>query len=156
DGWIGHLRISPKADMIAFIDHLQLGDDGGAVAVVDMAGKKTTLSTGWDSIQGLAWSPGGDEVWFSATRTGGDRSLYAVNLAGTVRLLARVPGELMLLDVGRDGNVLLTRNNDRAGRIGLAAGRARVSSLCGISGRGQATRDQSGRSESDICDLPQG
>src|SRR2546428_11599126 len=35
-------------------------------------------------------------------------------------------------------------------------GRARVSSLCGISGRGQATRDQSGRSESDICDLPKG
>jgi len=129
DGWIGHLRISPKADMIAFIDHLQLGDDGGAVAVVDMAGKKTTLSTGWDSIQGLAWSPGGDEVWFSATRTGGDRSLYAVNLAGTVRLLARVPGELMLLDVGRDGNVLLTRNNDRAGMIGLAPGEAKERDL---------------------------
>jgi len=33
DGWIGHIRISPKADMIAFIDHPQLGDDGGAVAV---------------------------------------------------------------------------------------------------------------------------
>jgi len=129
DGWIGHLRISSKADMIAFIDHPQLGDDGGAVAVVDMAGKKTTLSTGWDSIQGLAWSPGGDEVWFSATRTGGDRSLYAVNLAGTVRLLARVPGELMLLDVGRDGNVLLTRNNDRAGMIGLAPGEAKERDL---------------------------
>src|SRR5436309_1952512 len=129
DGWIGHLRSSPKADVIVFIDHLQLGDDGGAVAVVDMAGKKTTLSTGWDSIQGLAWSPGGDEVWFSATRTGGDRSLYAVNLAGTVRLLARVPGELMLLDVGRDGNVLLTRNNDRAGMIGLAPGEAKERDL---------------------------
>ena len=129
DGWIGHLRISPKADMIAFIDHPQLGDDGGAVVVVDTAGKKTTLSTGWDSIQGLAWSPGGDEIWFSATRTGGDRSLYAVNLSGTVRLLARVPGELMLLDVGREGNVLLTRNNDRAGMIGLAPGEAKERDL---------------------------
>jgi eukaryotic-like serine/threonine-protein kinase len=129
DGWIGHIRISPKADMIAFIDHPQLGDDGGAVAVVDMAGKKTTLSTGWDSIQGLAWSPGGDEIWFSATRTGGDRSLYAVNLAARVRLLARVPGELMLLDVGRDGNVLLTRNNDRAGMIGLAPGEVKERDL---------------------------
>jgi Tol biopolymer transport system component/predicted Ser/Thr protein kinase len=129
DGWIGHIRISPKADMIAFIDHPQLNDDGGALAVVDMAGKQTVLSNGWDSIQGLAWSPAGDEIWFTATRTGGDRSLYAVNLSGTVRLLARVPGELTLLDVGRDGNVLLTRGNDRAGMIGLAAGEAKEHDL---------------------------
>ncbi len=129
DGWIGHLRISPKADTIAFIDHPQLGDDGGAVAVVDLAGKKTTLSTGWDSIQGIAWSPGNDEIWFTATRTGGDRSLYAVNLSGTTRLLARVPGELTLLDVDRDGNVLLTRGNDRAGMIGLPPGEAKERDL---------------------------
>ena len=129
DGWIGHIRIAPKADMIAFIDHPQLNDDGGALTVVDMAGKQTTLSTGWDSIQGVAWSPSGDEIWFTATRTGGDRSLYAVNLSGTVRLLARVPGELTLLDVGRDGNVLLTRGNDRAGMIGLAAGDAKEHDL---------------------------
>jgi eukaryotic-like serine/threonine-protein kinase len=129
DGWIGHLRISPKADTIAFIDHPELGDDGGAVAVVDLAGKKTTLSNGWDSIQGIAWSPANDEIWFTATRTGGDRSLYAVNLSGTVRLLARVPGELTLLDVDRDGNVLLTRGNDRAGMIGLTPGEAKERDL---------------------------
>jgi predicted Ser/Thr protein kinase len=129
DGWIGHLRISPKADNIAFIDHPELGDDGGAVAVVDLAGKKTTLSTGWDSIQGIAWSPSGDEIWFTATRTGGDRSLYAVNLSSTVRLLARVPGELTLLDVDRVGNVLLTRGNDRAGMIGLTPGEAKERDL---------------------------
>ena len=129
DGWIGHIRLSPKADTVAFIDHPQLGDDGGAVAVVDLAGKKTTLSTGWDSIQGISWSPAGDDIWFTATRTGGDRSLYSVNLSGTVRLLARVPGELTLLDVDRDGNVLLTRGNDRAGMIGLAPGDAKERDL---------------------------
>jgi Tol biopolymer transport system component/predicted Ser/Thr protein kinase len=129
DGWIGHLRISPKADAVAFIDHPQLGDDGGSVAIVDLAGKKTTLSTGWDSIQGIAWSPIGDEIWFSATRTGGDRSLYAVNLSGTVRLLARVPGELTLLDVRKDGNVLLTRGNDRAGLVGFASGETKERDL---------------------------
>jgi eukaryotic-like serine/threonine-protein kinase len=129
DGWIGHLRISPKADAVAFIDHPQLGDDGGSVAIVDLAGKKTILSTGWDSIQGIAWSPIGDEIWFSATRTGGDRSLYAVNLSGTVRLLARVPGELTLLDVRKDGNVLLTRGNDRAGLVGFAPGETKERDL---------------------------
>jgi len=129
DGWVGHIRISPKADTVALIDHPQLGDDGGAVAVVDLAGKKRTLCTGWDSIQGIAWSPDGNEIWFTATRTGGDRSLYAVNLSGTVRLLARVPGELTLLDVRRDGSVLLTRGNDRAGLIGLAPGETKERDL---------------------------
>jgi Tol biopolymer transport system component/predicted Ser/Thr protein kinase len=129
DGWIGHLRVSPKGDSIAFIDHPQLGDDGGEVAIVDLAGKKTTLSTGWDSIQGIAWSPGGDEIWFTATRTGGDRSLYAVSPSGVVRLLARVPGELTLLDVDREGHVLLTRGNDRAGMIGLPPGEAKERDL---------------------------
>jgi eukaryotic-like serine/threonine-protein kinase len=48
----------------------------------------------------------GREIWFTATRTGGDRSLYATTLTGNVRLLARVPGELTILDVGKEGNVL--------------------------------------------------
>ena len=129
DGWIGHLRVSPRGDLIAFLDHPQHRDDGGSVATVDSAGKKTTLSNGWDSIQGLAWSPGGDEIWFTATRTGGDRSLYAVNLSGKVRILARVPGELTLLDVGREGNVLLTRGIDRAGIVGLAPGESKERDL---------------------------
>jgi len=129
DGWISHIRISPKGDAIALIDHPQLGDDGGSVALVDLTGKKTTLSTGWDSIQGIAWSPDGSEVWFTATRTGGDRSLYAVSPDGVVRLLARVPGELTLFDVDRQGNVLLTRGNDRAGMIGLGPGESKERDL---------------------------
>ena len=129
DGWIGHIRVSPKGDIIAFIDHPQLGDDGGEVAIVDLSGKKTTLCSGWDSVAGIAWSPGGDEIWFTATRTGGDRSLYAVTPKGAVRLLARVPGELTLLDVNRDGSVLMTRGNDRAGMIGLAPGESKETDL---------------------------
>ena len=129
DGWIGNLRVSPKGDFVAFIDHPQPRDDGGSIFVIDASGKKKDLSDGWDSIQGVAWSPKADEVWFSATRTGGDRSLYAVDLSGKVRLLARVPGELTLLDVSRDGTVLLTRGNDRAGMIGLAPGEAKERDL---------------------------
>jgi len=129
DGWIGHLRVSPKGDLVAFLDHPQHRDDGGSVATVDLAGKKTVLSSGWDSIQGLAWSPAGDEIWFTATRTGGDRSLYAVDLSGKVRILARVPGELTLLDVGKEGNVLLTRGIDRAGIVGLAPGETKERDL---------------------------
>jgi Tol biopolymer transport system component/predicted Ser/Thr protein kinase len=129
DGWIGNPRVAPDGKSVAFVDHPQAGDDGGAVAVVDLAGKLTKLSDGWDSIQGLAWSPDGKEIWFAATHTGGDRSLYATDLSGKVRLLARVPGELTILDVGKEGNVLLTRGNDRAGMIGLAPGEAKEKDL---------------------------
>jgi tRNA A-37 threonylcarbamoyl transferase component Bud32/Tol biopolymer transport system component len=129
DGWLGNPRVSPKGDIVAFLDHPQTRDDGGSVNVVGLDGKVKMLCTGWDSIQGLAWSPGGDEIWFTATRTGGDRSLFAVNLRGTVRTLARVPGELTILDVGREGQVLLTRGNDRAGMIGLAPGEAKERDL---------------------------
>lgn len=129
NGWIGSPRVGPDGKVVAFIDHPQPGDDGGAVAVVSLDGKKKTLSEGWDSIQGLSWSPKGNEIWFSATRTGGDRSLYATDLSGNVRVLARVPGELTILDVGKDGEVLLTRGNDRAGMIGLAPGEAKEKDL---------------------------
>jgi eukaryotic-like serine/threonine-protein kinase len=129
DGWIGNPRVRPDGKSVAFVDHPQSGDDGGAVAVVDLAGKKTMLSDGWDSVQGLAWSPDGSEIWFTATRTGGDRSLYATDLSGKVRLLARVPGELTIFDVGKEGNVLLTRGNDRAGMIGLAPGEPKEKDL---------------------------
>ena len=129
EGWIGNPRVAPDGKTVAFVDHVQVGDDGGAVAVVDLAGKKTSLSGGWDSIQGLAWSPDASEIWFTATRTGGDRSLYATTLSGSVRLLARVPGELTIHDVGKEGNVLMTRGNDRAGMIGLAPGAAKERDL---------------------------
>ena len=130
DGWIGNLRVAPIGDLLAFIVHPQPRDDGGSSPLSLIWREKRKRSpAGWDSIQGLAWSPKGDEVWFSATRTGGDRSLFAVNLSGNVRLLARVPGELTVLDVSRDGTVLLTRGNDRAGMIGLAPGESKERDL---------------------------
>jgi eukaryotic-like serine/threonine-protein kinase len=122
-GWISHPRISPKGDLIAFIDHPFPGDSIGAVAVVDLAGSKKTLS----SVQtggalGLAWAPSGDEVWFTATKVGIDRALFAVSLAGRERLVARVPADLTLQDAWRDGRALLTRDNWRRGVTVLAPG----------------------------------
>jgi serine/threonine protein kinase/Tol biopolymer transport system component len=121
-GWIGHPRISPKGDMIAFADHPIQGDDSGGLAVVDADGKKTNLTEEWFTIQGLAWSPDGKEVWFTASKSGTDRTLYAVTLGGKQRIVARLPGALMLLDIAKDGRVLLVRATWRRELMGFNAG----------------------------------
>ncbi len=121
-GWISDPRISPAGNWVAFIDHPLAGDDAGSVTLVDNAGNKKTLSSEFYTAQGLVWAPNGKELWFTATVTGIDRVLYAVDLSGHQRLIARVPGDLRLLDIWRDGRVLLARDNTRRGLIGLAGG----------------------------------
>jgi hypothetical protein len=116
-GWIGNPRISRRGDRIAFVDHLVRGDDGGAVAVVDLSGKKTTLTPVFASAQGLAWSADGSEIWFSAAETGGNRVLRAVTPAGRPRVLLTGTGALTLQDVSRDGRVLTTHDLTRVGVV---------------------------------------
>jgi len=118
-GWIGHPRVSPKGDLIAFIDHPVQGDDSGSLAIVDMNGKKTSLSGEWYTIQGLAWAPNGNEVWFTASKSGVDRTLYAVTLAGKERMILRSPGALMLFDIFKDGRVLMMRASWRRELIAM-------------------------------------
>ena len=128
-GWVGHPRVSPKGDMVAFLDHPVQGDDSGGIAVVDLNGKKTRLTGDFYSAQGLAWSPDGKEVWFTASKSGVDRPLYAVSLSGSERLVARMPGTLSLLDIWKDGRILLNRASWRRELIGLLPGATRERDL---------------------------
>jgi len=120
-GWIGHPRVSPKGDLIAFADHPLQGDDSGGLSVVDVNGKKKVLSEQWFTIQGVAWSPDGHEIWFTASKSGTDRTLYATTLDGKMRTIARLPGALMLFDIARDGRVLLVRASWRRELMGFGA-----------------------------------
>jgi serine/threonine protein kinase len=121
-GHVSYARLSPRADKIAFLDHPFPADDAGTVAVIDLAGKLTTLTGRWASEHGLAWSPDGNEVWFTATEAGANRSLYAVSLDGKLRVVTRVPGGLKLHDIAKNGRVLLTRESPRVGILGLLQG----------------------------------
>jgi len=128
-GWISNLRLSPRGDRLAFIDHPLLGDDGGTVSVVTLSGKKSDLTERWASAFGLGWSPSGDEVWFTATATGFSRSLRSVSLSGKPRELLSAPGTLTLHDVGTGGRALISRDAMRAGAIGLAPGETKERDL---------------------------
>ena len=128
-GWIGHPRVSPKGDQIAFIDHPEQGDDKGSLILTDLTGKKKTLSGEWFTIQGLAWHPSGKEIWFTASKSGVDRTLYAVTLDGQERMVLRLPGALMLFDIAKDGRVLMMRASWRRELVGVIAGEAKQRDL---------------------------
>src|SRR5262249_27111082 len=99
-----------------------LGEDEGAVAVVDLGGRKTVLSSGWKNLKGLAWAPAGDEVWFSADRKSRSQLLYAVTLSGHERLVLQAPGWLRLQEISPEGRVLLLQANPRSRILGRADG----------------------------------
>jgi dipeptidyl aminopeptidase/acylaminoacyl peptidase len=128
-GHISYARLSPKADRIAFMDHPFPLDDAGTVAVVDLNGNKKTLTGKWASEGGLAWSASGDEIWFTATEAGANRSLYGVTTGGQMRVVARVPGGLKIHDIARNGRVLITRESPRVGILGMLEGDARESDM---------------------------
>ena len=121
-GWISLARLSPRGDRIAFVDHPQPGDNVGSLCTLDLAGKKTVLAT--RTVQGLAWSPDGSEVWASSGGT-----LLAVSRPEAARVLTRVPGGTWLLDVSRAGRALLAQTNIRREIVGLPPGQAKERNL---------------------------
>jgi serine/threonine protein kinase len=126
--WISHPRVSPGGDAVAFLEHPNAAD-AGTVSVVDRAGRKRELSPGWFSVQGLAWSPSGREVWFTASRTGGLRALHAVDLSGRHRVVWRAPAALTLQDVARRGPALVAAQDFRVSTVVLPPGESQERDL---------------------------
>ncbi|HKD19512.1 MAG TPA: hypothetical protein VKG23_16790, partial [Thermoanaerobaculia bacterium] len=128
-GWFSNPRFSRKGDRIAFFDHPQRFDDRGGVAVVDLSGKKTTLSDGYWGEEGLAWSASGDEVMFSAGRAYNNFEIYAVTLAGRRRTALQSAGGLTILDVAADGRWIASRDDLWKEMSGIAPGESRERNL---------------------------
>jgi hypothetical protein len=112
DGWISHVRLSPRADEIAFINHPSLWDDRGLVCLLDHTGHFKILSPQYDSADGLAWS-GDGEIWFTAAENGYTRGLLAVDTAGAARTVLRIPAGMTLQDIAPDGRALVSLDAER-------------------------------------------
>ncbi len=121
-GYISDLRLSPRGDAFAFIEHPSRQDTAGVVTVMDLSGNARALTSKWASAGGLAWTPGGNEIWFTATERGATHALHSVDLQGKARLLVRVPGSLQLHDVSAEGRLLMSRNEPRRGMAVLRRG----------------------------------
>ena len=133
EGYISNPRVSPNGDQVAFLDHPLHGDSRGTVTLVDSNGQSKKLTEEWSDENGLAWSPAGDEVWFTASKTGEAQALYAVTLSGKQRVLLRSPIGLKLQDLSPSGEVLLTGNNESTPVIGLVPGQTTERDLSWLS-----------------------
>lgn len=133
NGYVSHVRVSPGGDRVAFLDHPLSGDSRGTVAVVNVNGQVTRLTEEFNDETGLAWAQSGEEIWFTASKSGEAAALYAVTLAGKQRIVLRTPVGLRLHDISKDGDVLLTGNQESTPVTGLVRGDTRERDLSWLS-----------------------
>lgn len=121
-GSIRFVRFSRDGQRVAFLEDPSGRGVSGSVAVIDLTGQVTKLTDEWASARGLAWSPAGDEIWFTAGGARTNQALRAVDLQGEQRLVLQAPGSLTLWDITPDGRLLLTRDDERRAIVGLPRG----------------------------------
>ncbi|PYQ49961.1 MAG: hypothetical protein DMF78_16920 [Acidobacteria bacterium] len=139
-------RFSRDGRQIAFFEDSSGAGIMGQVAVVDLEGHYHPLTEVWNNARGIAWSPRGDEVWFTAGGWSADRALRAVDLRGRQRVVATAPSSLTLWDIAPDGRVLLTRDEEERGLVGMSPGETEERDLSLDDSSGLASLSADGRS----------
>ena len=112
-GWLSHPRVSPRGDRVAFIDHPSMYDYPGDLMVADRTGHLRVLAHSAAQIAGVAWAPGGEEIWFTRDDEA-PMSIWAVRPDGQPRLVYRGTSELLVQDIARDGRVLVVSYERRS------------------------------------------
>jgi serine/threonine protein kinase/Tol biopolymer transport system component len=123
-GNLSSLTVSADGERIACFESTPGIEPLPSIIVLDLAGTKRIVSERWHGVGGgMVWSPRGNEIWFAGSKTNfGGRHLFAVTLAGAVRELTSVPGNLTVRDMSRDGRLLLEHSNERLEASGLLPG----------------------------------
>jgi Tol biopolymer transport system component len=112
--WLTDPRVSPNGNLVAFFHHSSaISDNRGDVAILDRSGHLQTLSTGWEGLEGIAWSPSGKEIWFSAASSGEQYCIRAVTLAAKLRTVYCSPGSVRIQDLAASGRALISSDADR-------------------------------------------
>ncbi len=124
DNWLTDLRVSPDGQRVAMFRHPPNPDDRGDVIVADRSGQVRTVSTGWESEEGLAWSASGKEVWFSAAASGEQYCVHAANLSGQQRVVSCGTAATRILDASASGRVLLSTDDHRVTMVAVQHGSA--------------------------------
>jgi eukaryotic-like serine/threonine-protein kinase len=113
EGWMSDMRVSPDGKQVALFRHPPNPDDRGDLVLVDRSGQLRTLSSGWESLEGLAWAPSGKEIWFSAAVSGEQWCIHAVTLSGKQRTVYCGTAPTRILDIAASGRALVSTEEAR-------------------------------------------
>jgi Tol biopolymer transport system component len=113
EGWMSDMRVSPDGKLVALFRHPRNVDDRGDLVLVDRSGQLRTISSGWESLEGLAWAPSGKEIWFSAALTGEQWCIHAITLSGKERTVYCGTAPTRILDVASSGRALVSTEESR-------------------------------------------
>lgn len=113
-GWISNLRVSPDGGAVAFWEHPRQANAAGRLMLLERDGARRRLTDVYGSAHGLAWSPDGRQIWFTAGEYVGDRRLYVISARGGKPVLTRQFAQSMALkDIAADGTLLLVSGRRR-------------------------------------------
>lgn len=121
-GWISSIRVAPRGDRLAFIEHPVRHDNRGTIKFIEADRPVRSLTSEWANAGGIAWHPALNDVWFTASRNGEPKSLWAATLGGDVRSLAQIAGSMTLRDVAPDGRALVTRETEQLEMAAVVSG----------------------------------
>jgi eukaryotic-like serine/threonine-protein kinase len=107
-GYIGFPRVSPAGNAVAFWNYLPDDPAPNELVLVDRQGAIRRLLD-VKQMNGLAWAPNGEEVWFT-----NDAAIWASPLSGGRRLVYQGVTNMALEDISRDGKVLVNIEDERA------------------------------------------
>jgi eukaryotic-like serine/threonine-protein kinase len=130
-------------DRLAFFQ--EQGDilEDGALNLVDRAGKVRPL-TKVPGFTGMAWGPGGREIWVSSYRDGESR-IFAVDLSGKSRTLLHHAGRVEIQDVDASGRVLAALHSHQRQTFGRAAGESKDRDLGWLDAQATLSMSADGR-----------
>jgi hypothetical protein len=120
-------RVSPDGERVAFTEWREWG----TLKVVDRKGVVRTVK---ENVGGTpaCWSIRGDELWWiKAPNVASVQAseIHAITMTGRERVVAAMPGEYALLDLSRDGRVLVEHVSKSYTMLGTFPGEAKERKL---------------------------
>jgi len=110
------VRFSPDGTLLAVMEQQVLGGGREWLTILDRTGRVVSSSQKWASsvLAGLAWTPDGHEVWFTAAEVAGHDAIHAMTRDGRERIVYRAMGSVRILDIAPDRRALLANDSFRA------------------------------------------
>jgi Tol biopolymer transport system component len=114
DNWLSDIRVSPDGKHVALFRHPAASkDDRGNVLLLDRDGKQKVISAEWEALEGMAWTPGGNEVWYSGAESGDQYCIRASTPEGKERVVYCGTSGTRLHDIAATGKALVSTQEER-------------------------------------------